>query len=84
MAIQAITPAAAPPPGLVSNFVDPPSTAATVVILSSIFLPVSILSVCLRMYTRARLIRLVGSDDCKFKTPLLGKGELLTATQTWW
>jgi hypothetical protein len=61
-----LMPARMPPPGVVSNLIDPVSTGyqqTTCNILCLIFVT---LFVGLRIYTRIRLVKCVGWDDCKF------------------
>ncbi|KAL4993080.1 hypothetical protein BDV10DRAFT_200018 [Aspergillus recurvatus] len=56
-------PAVPPPPGVESNFVDPPSRQASVIIMASIFVPLMFLAVLTRVYVRTRIIKIWGWDD---------------------
>jgi len=59
------TPARAPPPGQVSNLIDPPSIAYQVTVCDAVCAVVVFTVVGLRMYTRVFLTQSVGRDDCK-------------------
>ncbi|KAL6238782.1 hypothetical protein BDW75DRAFT_236981 [Aspergillus navahoensis] len=56
-------PAMPPPPGVESNFVDPPSRQTSVIVMASIFVPLMFLAVATRVYVRTRVIRNWGWDD---------------------
>lgn len=58
-------PLAKPPPGVTSNFVNPPSLATPVIVVNVILLCLMVPVVVLRVYTRARIVRHVDWDDCK-------------------
>ena len=58
-------PAYPPPPGMVSNFVDPPSLASAIIVSSSIIVGIMVLCVTARMYAKACVTHTVGWDDCK-------------------
>ncbi|KAF2442625.1 hypothetical protein P171DRAFT_487845 [Karstenula rhodostoma CBS 690.94] len=60
---MAVTPAAAPPPGLGSDFDHPPSKAQTVYIVMSVCLGLVTLLVAIRIYTRARITKSLWWDD---------------------
>jgi hypothetical protein len=62
---MAVTPAAAPPHGLNSNFDNPPSKAQTVYIVMSVCLGLVTLLVAIRIYTRARITKSLWWDDCE-------------------
>lgn len=57
-------PAAAPPPGQASNFVDPASKAPMVRLSIYVTLPIMLIFAILRVYAR-RKKRLWGADDCE-------------------
>ena len=58
-------PVAPPPPGVHSFLVDPPDTLIhTYSIVCFLLLGISFLTVGLRLYTRAIVLRGVGADDC--------------------
>lgn len=58
-------PAMAAPPGLKHNLVNPPNLDTEFYIDLNLCLIVSILAVCMRVWTKARLIRKVKIEDCK-------------------
>ncbi|RAH66072.1 NAD(P)-binding protein [Aspergillus aculeatinus CBS 121060] len=57
------TPAAAPPPGVVPNFVNPPSQRTTIIVLQSIFLFLALLAVSARVWVRTSIIKFWGAED---------------------
>jgi len=58
-------PALQPPPGVVPNFVNPQSIAHQTRTAIYVTLPLMLLFLVLRLYTRLRILRAVGADDCK-------------------
>ena len=56
------------PPGLASNFVDPPSKASGDVVTQAVCLAFATLLVGMRMYTKVRVLKNPGWDDCEQKT----------------
>lgn len=66
-------PAAPPPPGVIPNFIDPPSQANTHRIFTYITLPPMILSVALRIYARVFRTREMGLDDCEISELSFGQ-----------
>lgn len=58
-------PAAAPPPGVKSNFVNPPSLAPTITVLDGIFISLMLVAVAVRVFVRVRGTKAWGWDDCK-------------------
>ena len=59
-----------PPPGEVSNLVDPPTILAQVTACNAICAVVVVIVVILRLYTRGFIIRSMGQDDGKcFQCP---------------
>lgn len=58
-------PALAAPPGITHNFVNPSNVYTVYLIDLVICMIVSSLVVCMRMWTKARLIRKFGREDCK-------------------
>lgn len=58
-------PAYPPPPGVVSNFVNPPSLATAIIVTSSVMVGVMVLCVAARMYAKAVVTHTVGWDDCE-------------------
>jgi len=57
-------PAATPPNGTTSNFVNPPSVGNRQTITNIITLIIMIVVVLLRLYTRIFIVKSVGYDDC--------------------
>lgn len=73
-----LVPAVTPPPGVISNFEDPPSKAHIIHIVMSVCLGLVTLLVAVRIYTRACISKPLWWDDCKFSimpSPL-AKGSL--------
>ena len=58
------TPALAPPPGVIPNFVHPASIRKYNILCQAICLPLSTVFVCMRMYTRSYVSRNLGAEDC--------------------
>lgn len=58
-------PAEPPPPGVKSNFVDPPSQAYIPRIFTYVTLPPMLLFIALRIYVRIFITHKFGLDDCK-------------------
>lgn len=58
-------PAMTPPPGVKPNFVNPPNLEKEFYIDLILCLTISVLVVCMRMWTKARLVRKVQIEDCK-------------------
>lgn len=58
-------PALSPPPGIVSNFVNPVNRANITIIPCAGIVAVMILFVFLRMYTKMYITHSIGWDDCK-------------------
>ena len=65
-AVLAITPAAAPPPGEFTNFVNPPSQQGTIIAVCSVMMVFTLLFVCLRLYSNFRVTQSPGVEDCKY------------------
>ncbi|KAE8150334.1 hypothetical protein BDV25DRAFT_154543 [Aspergillus avenaceus] len=63
MASSTIVPAMNPPPGLTSNFIDPPYIGAKFVVVNAVFLPIAVLSLLLRTWTRLFVVRSFRWDD---------------------
>lgn len=59
------TPAGVPPRGVVPNLVNPPTQAPVLTIGIYVLLPLMMPFFITRLYTRIRLTRNVGIDDCK-------------------
>ena len=61
----ATIPALPPPPGVVSNFENPPSEATSIITVTAVFLAFMLAMVMMRIYTKGWIIRSLGWDDCK-------------------
>jgi hypothetical protein len=59
--------ASPPPPGVIPDFEHPESVGYRVVIATAILLPLTTVVVCLRIYTRVKIVSYMGSDDCKLR-----------------
>lgn len=57
-------PAAAAPSGQTSNLIDPVNHAYKVLICNTVCLVIVFFFVGLRLYTRLRVVKSIGSDDC--------------------
>lgn len=55
-----------PPPGMTSNFVDPPSQGYVTIIVMVISLSLATPLVLIRMYTRHFINQRLWWDDCKY------------------
>ena len=58
-------PAAPPPPGIIPNFVDPPTRVPVIVALEAVFITLMLLTVAMRIYVRLRVTKVWGFEDCK-------------------
>ena len=58
-------PIQAPPPGTVSNFVNPPSFAPAVAGVSIVIIVLEVFVVAARLYTNSQSRRKIWLDDCK-------------------
>jgi hypothetical protein len=63
---SSISPAMPPPPGQTSNFVNPPYTGTKFVVVNSIFLPLAIIGLAVRTWTRVFIVRSFRYDDCEW------------------
>ncbi|KAK7955918.1 uncharacterized protein PG986_005140, partial [Apiospora aurea] len=59
---QGVMYAAAPPPGVTPD-PDEPHQATALVVVTGIFLPLAVISMAIRMYTRAAIVKKVAFDD---------------------
>lgn len=57
-------PAGNPPPGVIPNFIDPPTQENLPKIFTYITLPPMVIVLCMRFYTRIAVTRDLGWDDC--------------------
>jgi hypothetical protein len=53
-----------PPPGVTPNFVNPPSTGYRVIITTVSTWALATFILCIRLYVKLRIIRIVRFDDC--------------------
>lgn len=67
-------PALTPPTGVIPNFIDPPTRAPATRVVVCVTLALMLGFVSLRIYTRLRVTRTFGADDCKLRlfSPLVG------------
>lgn len=54
-----------PPPGFTSNFVNPPSKASWGIVTQALCLTLATLLVAMRLYTKLKVLRNPGWDDCE-------------------
>jgi hypothetical protein len=64
MASGTVVPAMAPPAGQTSNFVDPPYCGIKFLVVNCVFLPLAVIALGVRTWTRAFVVRSVRWDDC--------------------
>lgn len=69
--LLAETPIAPTPPGFTTNFIDHPSRARSVLVVTGTTVPLILIFLGLRIYVRTRINREFGIDDCK---SINGKG----------
>lgn len=62
-----------PPPGVIQNFHDPESRATMGKVVSLIGFGLMVVFVMLRLYTRGRITRSMGWDDCMSCVPNIGQ-----------
>lgn len=67
MASDTVIPAMAPPAGQASNFVDPPYTGTKLLVVNCVFLPLALIALGVRTWTRAFVVRSFRWDDCESK-----------------
>ena len=60
-----------PPPGVTSNFVNPASKASWDIVTQAVCLTVATLLVAMRIYTKVKVLRSPGWEDCEF--PVLSR-----------
>ena len=58
-----------PPPGVVPNFANPAYKSDGVVPVTAVFLVLSTTFLLLRLYTKLRILKAFGVEDCECKTP---------------
>lgn len=75
------TPAMPAPPGLKHNFINPPNLKTEFYVDLNLCLIIAILAVCMRIWTKVRLIRKVEIEDCKDFSFPLGNSRRLKANK---
>jgi sterol-4alpha-carboxylate 3-dehydrogenase (decarboxylating) len=63
-------PAAAPPPGVISNFDDPPSLKGELLVINVVFTTFMAIFVAIRLVSRGFISKQIGADDCKLPQPM--------------
>lgn len=58
-------PATAPPAGVHSNFTNPKTLKTSLIAVNATFLPLMLLVVAIRLYSRDRIVHAMGWDDRK-------------------
>jgi hypothetical protein len=58
-------PALAPPPGVVPNFIDPPTNRSAIFAVFITCLVIMTLAVTIRMYTKILMLKKLAIEDCK-------------------
>lgn len=71
-AILAAYPIAKPPPGVESNFVNPPNAGYRLIIVGAVLLPIMCIFVTIRMLTKIRITRKATWDDLTCMIAALG------------
>jgi hypothetical protein len=61
-------PAATPPNGTISNFVNPPNIGYRQTTTNIVVLVIMIIVVFLRLYTRIFIVKSFGYDDCTYES----------------
>lgn len=64
-AVLATIPAAAPPPGVQANFIDPPTRVPVVLGLGSAFLLIALVCYAIRIYAKLAIVKSWKWDDGK-------------------
>ncbi|KAI4267330.1 MAG: hypothetical protein LQ337_008409 [Flavoplaca oasis] len=67
-----------PPAGVEANFVNPEYRSGGIVPITAVFVTLSTVFLALRIYTKARIIKIFGLEDAKFWNPLL-EGQCLNS-----
>lgn len=57
-------PALPPPPGVLPNFINPPSFSTSVDALEGVFVTLMLIALGIRIYVRTKITRVWGWDDC--------------------
>ena len=64
--VLATLPAASPPPGVVANFIDPPTRVPVLLGLGSTFLGIALFCYSIRIYTKIVVVKSWKWDDGKY------------------
>lgn len=67
MASDTITPAGSPPAGQTSNFINPDSVGTKFLVVNCVFLPLAVIALAVRTWTRLFVVRSFRSDDCEYR-----------------
>ena len=59
-----------PPPGVTPNFKNPDYFSGGIVPISAVFLGLSTLFLAARLYTKLKIIKVFGSEDCRLISDL--------------
>ena len=71
-------PAMPPPPGVESNFDNPPSLALDIIVVNAVFLSLMAIAVGIRLYVRVLIANAPGWDDCELVAKQLDMKLMLT------
>lgn len=55
------------PPGVIPNYIDPPNNGHTAAVASLLTLVLAYIAVAVRLFTKVRIVRKAGFDDCRFE-----------------
>ena len=55
-----------PPPGVTPNFEHPAYHSGGIVPIAAVFIPLAAIFMILRVYTKLRIIRVFGLEDCEW------------------
>lgn len=64
-------PGLTPPPGVIPNLVNPHSIGTELAFLAILHIVLTVLLTAIRMFTKIRLIKAYGWEDCKCSSPSL-------------
>ena len=63
-------PLATPPPGVNSNFDDPPTSGTKFIIVGGVMIPLMLVFFTIRIITKYTIIRRLSWDDCELRFPI--------------
>jgi hypothetical protein len=81
MASNTIIPAGSPPVGQTSNFVNPPYIGGKFVAVNCIFLPLAVIALGIRTWTRLFVVRSFRWDDCEYWPSFHYVGQITNSCQ---